>query len=301
MHFPVSGVDTPIWLPPLVAMVISYFTSMAGVSGAFLILPFQMSVLGFISPAVSGTNLVYNVVAIPSGIYRYFREGRLVWPLTWMVVAGTGPGVIVGGIIRLSCLPDPKPFKVFVGCVLLYIAVRLLPDVLKARATQQADVSNNRANWRVEIRDFTWRQIAFEFQDHTYRCGSAGIFMLSLIVGVIGGIYGIGGGAIIAPFFVAIYGLPVHAVAGAALMGTFVTSVLGVVFYEAAGVFYQSTGMAVTPDWLLGGLFGLGGVVGMYFGAKTQRFVPARWLKVMLTVILFYVAVRYIGEYFGVF
>ena len=66
MHFPVSGVDCPLWLPPLVAFVISLFTSMGGVSGAFLLLPFQMSFLGFTSPAVSPTNLVFNIVAIPA-------------------------------------------------------------------------------------------------------------------------------------------------------------------------------------------------------------------------------------------
>ncbi|MBI5253753.1 MAG: TSUP family transporter, partial [Euryarchaeota archaeon] len=80
MLFPVSGVETPIFVPPLVAFVISFFTSMGGVSGAFLLLPFQMSVLNFTSPAVSATNFVYNIVAIPSGVYRYLREGRMAWP-----------------------------------------------------------------------------------------------------------------------------------------------------------------------------------------------------------------------------
>lgn len=44
-----------------------------------------------------------------------------------------------------------------------------------------------------------------------------GIFTLSFVVGIVGGIYGIGGGAIIAPFFVTFFGLPVYTVAGAAL------------------------------------------------------------------------------------
>jgi len=82
MHFPVSGVDVNPLLPFLIAMGISFFTSMGGVSGAFLLLPFQVSFLGFTSPAVSSTNLVYNIVAIPSGVYRYIREGRMCWPLT---------------------------------------------------------------------------------------------------------------------------------------------------------------------------------------------------------------------------
>ncbi len=70
MLFSHSGVEVALWVPPLVAFVVSYFSSMAGISGAILLLPFQISVLGFVSPAVSPTNLVFNIVAIPSGVYR---------------------------------------------------------------------------------------------------------------------------------------------------------------------------------------------------------------------------------------
>ena len=101
MTFPVSGVETAIWIPPLVGLTISFFTSMGGISGAFLILPFQVSVLGFTSPAVSPTNLVFNIVGIPSAVYRYFREGRMNWPLAWNIIAGTFPGLFLGMIIRI--------------------------------------------------------------------------------------------------------------------------------------------------------------------------------------------------------
>ncbi len=52
-----------------------------------------------------------------------------------------------------------------------------------------------------------------------------------------------------APFFVAILGLPVDVVAGAALMGTFVTSVAGVAFYQYFSFIY--TDVVVAPDWAL--------------------------------------------------
>ena len=51
MEFTVSGVTIAPWVPPVVAFVISFFTSMGGVSGAFLLLPFQMSVLGYTTPS----------------------------------------------------------------------------------------------------------------------------------------------------------------------------------------------------------------------------------------------------------
>ena len=107
MHFDVSGVDVFPLIPVIVAFVVSFFTSMGGVSGAFLLLPFQMSVLGFVNPSVSPTNLVYNIIAIPSGVYRYIKEGRMAWPLAWVIIAGTLPGVFMGAIIRIKYLPDP--------------------------------------------------------------------------------------------------------------------------------------------------------------------------------------------------
>jgi uncharacterized membrane protein YfcA len=54
--------------------------------------------------------------------------------------------------------------------------------------------------------------------------------LLAFVVGIIGGIYGIGGKAIIAPFCVAVLPLPGYTVAGATLLGTFLTSILGVTF-----------------------------------------------------------------------
>ena len=96
MFFDTAGITVPLWLPPVMGFVISFFTSMVGVSGAFLLLPFQMSVLGYVTPSVSGTNLVFNVVAIPGGVIRYVNEKRMNWPLAWVIATGTLPGLAAG-------------------------------------------------------------------------------------------------------------------------------------------------------------------------------------------------------------
>jgi uncharacterized membrane protein YfcA len=53
------------------AYVISVLSTPAGISGAVLLLPFQVSVLGTPSPSVTPTNLLYNVVSTPGALYRY--------------------------------------------------------------------------------------------------------------------------------------------------------------------------------------------------------------------------------------
>jgi uncharacterized membrane protein YfcA len=111
MYFEVSGVTVSPIIPFLVAFFVSLFVTSAGVSGAFLLLPFQVSVLGFISPAVSPTNLFYNIVAIPSGVYRFMREKRMAWPLAWVIIIGTLPGIFIGAVL----------FQIFCGlCAVVY-------------------------------------------------------------------------------------------------------------------------------------------------------------------------------------
>ena len=44
----------------------------AGVSGAVLLLPIQLSVLHVPSPAVTPTNLLFNVASTPGGLLRFW-------------------------------------------------------------------------------------------------------------------------------------------------------------------------------------------------------------------------------------
>ena len=53
------------------------------------------------------------------------------------------------------------------------------------------------------------------------------------------------------------------------------------------------TGAAVGPDWALGLAFGLGGLAGVYLGARLQKRVPQDWLKALLALLLAGLALRY--------
>ena len=293
VHFPVSGVEVNPLLPLLVAFAVSALTAPAGVSGAFLLLPFQVSVLGFDSPAVSPTNLVYNIFATPGGVYRYVREGRVVWPLAWTVILGTLPGAFVGALLRVTVLSDPRSFEVFVGLVLLYFGVRLLYGVL-ARGRVSTGEGAVAGCSTVGIASASPLRVEYEYGGKTYAFGTPAIFVLSLGVGVIGGIYSIGGGSIIAPFLVTVFGLPVYTVAGATLIGTFVTSVAGVAFYELLAATGVGGSIPVAPDWWLGLTLGVGGLVGTYAGARVQKHVPEVLIRSVLGMLVTLLAAKYI-------
>lgn len=289
MYFPVAGIEVaPIW-PLACAFGISFFCSMSGISGAFLLLPYQMSFLHYILPGVSATNQIFNIIACPGGVWRYAREGRLLMPLALIIAIGTVPGVFMGAILRLTLLASTGRFMLFVAMAMYYLGFRIL--LQKPRKTA--------GNGICIVKESSWREFSFEFNGRTYSVASLPLLMLSLIVGLIGGIYGIGGGAIMVPFLVSFFGLPVYAVAGASLLATFITSIAGTGFYTLLAWLCNYPWAA--PDWMLGLLLGIGGLAGMYSGAAMQKYMPPHILRFILLLIIFFTATFYLLKATGIY
>ncbi len=221
------------------------------------------------------------------------REGRMVWPLALAITIGSLPGVLVGYYIRVRYFPDPRTFKLFVGIILLYIGTRVVKKIISAGKNIPG-----KANTDFTVSNITYSisRMGFDFQAQRVEFSLAAIVILALIVGVIGGIYGIGGGAIIAPFCVAFLNIPVHTVAGAAIFGTFATSIIGVFIYSTVPFYH---GQTAPPDWLLGILFGIGGLLGMYLGATCQKYLPERVIQAVLALIILAVSGSYILQFFN--
>jgi len=291
VYLPTADVSVNLLVPPLFAFAVSILASTAGVTGAFLVLPFQISVLGFTSPSVSATNLLYNVIASPGGIWRFRREGRLAVNLTALLLAGIIPGMLLGYYLRVTLLPDPRVFKLLVASVLGYVSWRLLrkasPQPSAARPAMAAPQSSGGPGNR-----FLWPRLTYAGE--IYAFSGAGMTAVAFFVGIVGGAAGIGGGAIVAPLCVGVFGLPVHAIAGAVLLSTLVSSVTGVLFYALVPV----NGVTAPPDWALGALFGLGGLAGTYLGARTQKYLPERLIRSLLAGVAGLLALRYVSEYF---
>ena len=117
------------------------------------------------------------------------------------------------------------------------------------------------------------------------------IFILALVVGAIGGIYGIGGGSILAPILLAL-GLSVFDVAGAALAATFLTSVAGVITYQ---ILQTQHGGTIAPDWCSAFRWG-SRPAGSYTGARLQPHLPETVIRRMLGILVLLVAARYLVQ-----
>ncbi|MFC9273458.1 sulfite exporter TauE/SafE family protein [Streptomyces zhihengii] len=247
-------------------LLISVATTPVGVSGAVFLLPVQVSVLGVPSPAVTPTNLLYNVVAGPGALLRYWRAGRLGGPLTRLLIAGTLPGVVLGALIRVFAVPGPRVFRLLVAALLLPLGLWLGLRTVRPVPAGDPRPPSPRATRT-----------------------------LALLVGVVGGIYGIGGGSLLGPILVG-RGTPVAAVAPAALAATFVTSIVGAATYALLALI--TTG-DVAPDWLLGLSCGAGGLLGGYLGAHLQPRLPETVLRLLLAALATGVGSLYAAQVLG--
>jgi uncharacterized protein len=244
----------------LAAFVIAVVTNPAGVSGAVLLLPFQVSVLGTPSPSVTPTNLLYNVVASPGAIWRYWRQGQTGGRLTWLLLAGTLPGVVAGSVIRVYLLPGPVVFDFVIAAVLIPLGSWLALTPAARATTGQA------------------------------RLPRLVIGLIAAVAGCVGGIYGIGGGSILAPILIT-DGQPPSQVAPAALSSTFVTSLAGVVTFSILSAHQHGS---IAPNWPTGIALGAGGLAGGYLGARLHARMPETLIRRLLALIVIAIGIRYL-------
>ncbi|GAA4705384.1 sulfite exporter TauE/SafE family protein [Pseudonocardia yuanmonensis] len=242
-------------------LVVAVVTTPVGVSGAVFLLPVQLDLLRVPSPAVTPTNLLYNVVATPGALLRHHRTGALGGPLTRRLVAGTLPGVVAGTLLRVFLAPGDRVFRVLAAALLLAVGIWLC---LRGRA---------RPAPARELRGWV-------------------LTGLGAVVGIVGGVYGIGGGSLLGPILVGA-GMSVAAVAPAALSATFVTSVAGVTTYGLVSLVVEGP---VSPDWVIGLCCGAGGLLGGYLGARLQPHVPEAALRALLGVLAIGLAVTYLVQ-----
>jgi uncharacterized membrane protein YfcA len=83
----------------IAAYLIAAIKTLAGISGAVLLLPFQVSVLGLPGPLVTLTNLLYNVVSTPRGARIQSRMPDVVIRrLVGILVIGIGAYYLSSGL-----------------------------------------------------------------------------------------------------------------------------------------------------------------------------------------------------------
>lgn len=237
----------------LFGLLVGAYGTMVGVGGGFLIVPFLL-VVHHVSPEkAAGTSIAVVFLNALSGTLAYVRQKRIDYKAGVLFAAATIPGAIAGAFLSrfLTGRLFDVVFATFLCCMASYLLWRPLgarPDV--------ADIGRK----------------------PNYVAG----MIISLFVGVLSSVLGIGGGIIHVPALIHFLGFTPHmAVATSSFI--LVTSALtgAITHYRLGHVMFE-------PALYLG----IGVIVGAQLGARFGQKIKGPMLVRMLSIALFVVALR---------
>ena len=210
----------------------------AGASGYIAV----MSLLSLAPEEIKPTALTLNILVASIGAWQFWRAGHFSWRLFWPFALLAVPLAFVGGYLNLPA----QVFKVLVGIILLYSAVRFLLPAPPEQDPREPP-----------------RAVAI---------ASGGV------IGFLAGLTGTGGGIFLTPLLLLARWARVKTAAA--------VSALFILFNSVAGLLGNigSTRKFPTFALVLVAAAAIGGSLGSYFGSR--RFDPAVVKKLLAIVLI---------------
>ena len=242
----------------ILGIVIGGIGTLIGAGGGFLLMP----VLVLLYPHESQETLASISLAVvafnaAAGSIGYARQRKIDYRAGRLFIALGIPGAI-GGAIVTSRIPRAA-FDLWLGSLLVVVAISLL-IAGSARPLRNIDRRSSVPNAKV-------------------RGG-----LLSLLVGFVSSLLGIGGGIIHVPAMVYVLRFPVHLAAGTSHFVLTFTALAGTLVHITGGEFH--TGLRRTAA------LAVGAIIGAQFGTQLSRRTPAAWILRVLAVALGAVGMR---------
>jgi uncharacterized membrane protein YfcA len=247
--------------------------TLIGAGGGFLLVPLLALSYPRDSPAVlTAISLTAVFLNAFSGSIAYARMRRIDMRSGLWFSLATIPGAILGALTTARL--DRRVFDPLLGGALVLAAgVLLLTQGL-------------RPGWTARAGHTERRLIESDGTTHHYSFSLPLGIGLSLIVGYVSSLLGIGGGILHVPILVLLLGFPVHVATATSHFVLAITALTGVLTHVGMGS-YRPGLARIVP-------IGLGVLVGAQVGARLSNFVQGRWILRGLAIALAAVGVRLI-------
>ena len=252
-----------------------FASGLLGVGGGFIMVPVMYSVIGAMGfPDIAmkvalGTSLLVILPTAMSGAWRHNKKKAVRWK-TALVLGLCGLGGGLAGSTLATHLPERALKTGFGGLVLamaIWMGLGMMPKLAKQR-TEPKD------NPRL-------------------------LPALGFPIGMVSGLTGLGGGALIVPALVLALNFPMHMAIGTSVTAIILTSIGGIIGYiihgiGVSGLLPYSIGYINLPIWLC--LAGMS-VPLAQLGAKTAHALPAKQLRYIFIALMVYIGLRMIGVF----
>ena len=271
-----------LWLLPL-GLLIGAFGTLIGAGGGFVLVPILLLVYpNEKTELITGISLAVVFFNALSGSLAYARMKRVDYKSGILFSIATIPGAILGA---LSTAYVPRGvFDLLFGVLMIVAAIYLWTsggEESAVRSYRKGD-SDSDPRPRRMVRDLT----DAEGIRYHYAYNPVTGVLLSLVVGFISSLLGVGGGFIHVPILTRLLDFPVHIATATSHFVLAIMSLTGTLVHVAQGVFVR--GLRRTA------LLAIGVLIGAQAGAWMSNRVGGKMIIRGLAVALAFVGVRLI-------
>lgn len=260
----------------LLGVAAAAFGSIVGLGGGIIIVPgllmFAPRLIGEpIDHATAvGISLTVLIVTALASTMSYKKKGIVDFRSGLLFFVTSGPASIIGAAITGQM--KAGIFQLLFGSLMLLLAGLLIGrEYMKPFAK----------DWPIQrsITDASG-------QTHTYGYGLWSALAIGFGVGLISGLFGIGGGSLFVPMMVLLYRFPPHVATATSMFVIFLSAILGSGMHAALGEI----------DWLLVAALVPGAWIGGRLGARIASRLSGNKLMWLLRITLLALAIQLIVE-----
>ncbi|MBI4302435.1 MAG: sulfite exporter TauE/SafE family protein [Chloroflexi bacterium] len=261
-----------LWLIPL-GLIIGAYGTLIGAGGGFLLMPILLLLYPHESPelltSISLAVVFFNAL---SGSAAYARMKRIDYRSGLLFSTATVPGAILGALTTAY-----MPRRLFDGVFgLLMIAVSAY---LLLRPGKEKEPESNNLGYRI-----TRRIIDGDSVSHAYSYNPAVGVGLSLFVGYVSSLLGIGGGIIHVPALVYFLNFPVHIATATSHFILAIMALTGTLVHIATGIFSHGVRRTI--------FLAIGVLLGAQLGARLSTRFHGKRIIQGLAIALGFVGIR---------
>jgi len=317
LAFPIAGVKVGIWHLVWMGFWTGYTMGLVGEASGIFSMPYSMSILQFDSVAVSPTSLITTFLNPFGALLGYRRNKQWNLDLALWLCVGAVLGSPIGPFIRVFWLTDPDPFKFVIGLALFVMAVHLLiqttpwylkrtvrhrrfkkkfDQMMKESLAEGRTPSGLPENFQIETVEKSFKSIRIAYWGEEQTFSVPLMLAIGFIVGIVASALGVGGGFMLVPIMVTVFGIPMYVLVAATVPFVITLSITSLLSYVVT--LPLLTGVITKPDWAFGLFVASGAILGAWVAAKTQKYIPEQILKPMLAGVTGLVGVLYIINFF---
>lgn len=261
-----------------IGLVAGTLGSLVGFGGGVILVPVLLyagswfAFLQSFSPQTAvGTSLVIVIVTALSSVISYAKQRKVDFRSALLFFSASGPGAIIGAAVNGGL--DKDSFQLYFGFMMLFLLFLL--------------TLRNRLHTKKKIKWTTTKTYLDENgEEKEYGYHIVIALLISLVVGIISGLFGIGGGSLLVPAMLIFFHFPTRMAAATSMMVIFMSSIMGSITHFTLG----------NIDWVYAAAIAPGAWIGGTLGAWLSRRMGGKGVELVLRIMLFVIATKMIWE-----